>query len=179
MNNLISTILIGIGLSMDAFSLSILYGTLQFTKTKTYLISIIVGLYHFFMPLIGISIGGKIKEIVYIEYSKIVFFLFLLIGIEMLKPINEKNINIKTSLLGIIIFGFSVSLDSLTVGIGLEYIDVNHLLSSTIFMLCSSFFTLLGLNFGKIFSEKVKKYPSVVGGIIFILIAMYYLFNKQ
>ena len=40
--------LLAIGLSMDAFSLAILYGTLGFTKHKMFILSIIVGIFHFF-----------------------------------------------------------------------------------------------------------------------------------
>lgn len=51
MIHFISVIMIAIGLSMDAFSLAILYGTLNFTKRKTLTLATCVGVFHFFMPL--------------------------------------------------------------------------------------------------------------------------------
>ena len=47
---LVSLIILGITLSMDTFSLSTIYGTLGIEKKKQYLLSIIVGLFHFIMP---------------------------------------------------------------------------------------------------------------------------------
>ena len=54
---IITIILIAVSLSMDAFSLALIYGTQAISKKGKILLSIIVGLYHFIMPLIGLSIG--------------------------------------------------------------------------------------------------------------------------
>ena len=53
---------IAVSLSMDAFSLSLAYGTLNLKKKYIKQLSLIVGIYHFFMPLIGLLIG-KISTI--------------------------------------------------------------------------------------------------------------------
>ena len=50
---------IAIGLSMDAFSLALAYGTLENNIKKEILLSITVGIFHFFMPLIGPIIGQQ------------------------------------------------------------------------------------------------------------------------
>jgi putative Mn2+ efflux pump MntP len=55
--NLFIILVIAISLSMDAFSLSLAYGTLDIDKKNIYTLSIIVGIYHFFMPLIGYFVG--------------------------------------------------------------------------------------------------------------------------
>ena len=60
MNVLFTCILIGISLSMDAFSLALLYGTYGLAKNEEITLSIIVGLFHFFMPLIGLFFGNMI-----------------------------------------------------------------------------------------------------------------------
>ena len=46
-------ITIAISLSMDAFSLSLLYGTLNLEKKFIWKLSLIVSIYHFFMPILG------------------------------------------------------------------------------------------------------------------------------
>ena len=51
MIQIITIIMVAIGLSMDAFSLAILYGTLSFDKKKSLTLSGSVGVFHFFMPL--------------------------------------------------------------------------------------------------------------------------------
>ena len=58
--SIIMVIVIAVSLSMDAFSLSLAYGTLNLEKSQIRLLSLIVGLYHFFMPLLGMWVGTKI-----------------------------------------------------------------------------------------------------------------------
>ena len=61
--SIIMVIVIAVSLSMDAFSLSLAYGTLNLEKSQIRLLSLIVGLYHFFMPLLGMWVGTKILNI--------------------------------------------------------------------------------------------------------------------
>ena len=60
MNVLFTTILVGISLSMDAFSLSLVYGTNGMNKRNEIILSVIVGLFHCFMPLFGGFFGNVI-----------------------------------------------------------------------------------------------------------------------
>ena len=62
--SIIMVIVIAVSLSMDAFSLSLAYGTLNLEKSQIRLLSLIVGLYHFFMPLLGMWVGTKILNFV-------------------------------------------------------------------------------------------------------------------
>ena len=57
---MLAILVIAVSLSMDAFSLSLVYGTLNLEKKTIILQSLIVGLFHFFMPRIGIYVGDKI-----------------------------------------------------------------------------------------------------------------------
>ena len=57
--NIILIVIIAISLSMDAFSLALAYGTLQLPPKRIFLLTIIVGIYHFIMPIIG-RLMGKI-----------------------------------------------------------------------------------------------------------------------
>ena len=58
-----TTIIVGISLSMDAFSIALIYGMQNISKKDKITLSLIVGLYHFFMPLIGLKIGSLITDI--------------------------------------------------------------------------------------------------------------------
>ena len=71
-----------------------------------------------------------------------------------------------------LIFGLSVSLDSLTVGIGLKAITDSYLLSSITFSITSLIFTYLGLVLGNLIGNKVGSYSKLIGGIILICIAI-------
>ena len=63
MSSFFTVLLIGISLSMDAFSLALVYGMAGLSSEEKILLSIIVGLYHFIMPLIGLNFGLIISKI--------------------------------------------------------------------------------------------------------------------
>ena len=63
MSSFLTILLIAISLSMDAFSLALVYGLLIYSKKRKLLLSIIVGIYHFFMPLIGMLFGNILGKI--------------------------------------------------------------------------------------------------------------------
>ena len=63
MKESLTILTIAIALSMDTFSLSLGIGTGNISKKRCLLFSIIVGIMHFIMPLIGNLIGNKIVEI--------------------------------------------------------------------------------------------------------------------
>ena len=77
-----------------------------------------------------------------------------------LKSETEKEINL--SFINILSFAFLVSLDSLTLGLGLNYITNNIFLASTIFMTLSSTFTYLGFTLGKCITKNIGKYRSII-----------------
>ena len=69
---IITIILIAISLSMDAFSLALIYGTQGIPKKHKLLLATIVGLYHLIMPLIGLTIGKYIENrIIFRDYNKL------------------------------------------------------------------------------------------------------------
>jgi len=84
MNAFFATLLVGIGLSMDAFSLSLIYGTQNINRNNKIILSVIVGLYHFFMPLLGLYLGNFITKFLMFDINIFVSFIFLIIGIEMI-----------------------------------------------------------------------------------------------
>ena len=69
---------------MDAFSLALIYGTQYITKKGKILLSIIVGGYHFIMPLIGLTLGLYVTSKVIINTNILVGIILSLIAIEMI-----------------------------------------------------------------------------------------------
>lgn len=169
-------LIIAVSLSMDAFSLSLAYGTLKLEKKQIITLSLIVSIYHFIMPQIGRLIGNLIFSFVPISPSLIVFIILCFIGIQMILESNkeENNLNIM-SFKNLLIFGFAVSLDSFSVGISLKAISSKYLLCSIIFSVTSFIFTYLGLYLGKKISLLIGKTATKIGGIILILIGLIYL----
>jgi len=179
MDTLLVILLIGISLSMDAFSLAIIYGTYGLGKRNEIILSIIVGLFHFFMPLIGLCVGSVISNFFMFSIHFVVGVIFGIIGISMFfSSYKEEDNKIFINFGSFLLFGFSVSIDSLTTGIGLSLISRNYLLVSIIFMSISSMFTFMGLRFGRMLNQRFGKYANVLGGIIMIMLSFYYLFFK-
>ena len=102
-----------VGLSMDAFSLSLIYGTLNMSKSKNQTMSIMVGLFHFFMPIMGYFLGTIILKYLPINPDTLVGIIFIALSIEMIISITkEEQVKILTSFLSICCFAFTVSIDS-------------------------------------------------------------------
>lgn len=173
-------IIIAISLSMDAFSLSLAYGTLNINKKDTRLLAFIVGIYHFFMPLLGMLIGSLILNLLPISPNVIVFIVLLFIGIEMIgesrNPHTQKDMKIMSKR-DLFLFAFAVSIDSFSVGIGLKSISNHVILSALTFSFSSFFFTYLGLVLGKKINNKIGTISTLCGGIVLIIIGIIALFT--
>lgn len=172
MASFLTILLIGISLSMDAFSLALVYGMIGIDNNKKIILSLVVGVYHFIMPLIGLTIGAIIDNISFINLHLIASIILIYIGIDLIISNHKEENIIFLSKVGFLIFGLSVSLDSLTVGIGLRGISNLYLLSSLTFSLCSMFFTYLGLILGHIIGNKIGPYSKITGGLVLIIIAI-------
>ncbi len=175
---ILSIFLIGISLSMDAFSFSLCYGTLSLEKNKIYMLSLIVGLYHFFMPLVGMLFGHILGDYISINLRYVVFIIFIVLGIEMINSVlkNKQNI-IFLNNFGMLLFGFSVSIDSFSAGIGVELISDKRILCSTVFSLTSTIFTFVGLKLGGQLNKRIKDLAPLIGGGILITLAFLYVFK--
>ena len=172
MSSFFTILLIGISLSMDAFSLALVYGMIGMTNKKKIFLSLIVGAYHFVMPLIGLTFGSFIDSISFINLHIIASIILIYIGIDLILSNFKEEDTISITKTGALLFGLSVSIDSLTVGIGLKAITNSYFISSIVFSLCSIFFTYLGLMLGSIIGNKIGTYSKIVGGIILIIIAI-------
>ena len=179
MSSFLTILLIGVSLSMDAFSLSLIYGMQGISNKQKISLSTIVGIYHFIMPLIGLNFGTIINNINLISIDLIAFIILIYIGIDLIISNSKKEERLELTKTGFLIFGLSVSLDSLTVGIGLKAITNSYLLSSIIFSLSSLIFTYLGLTLGNIIGSKVGKFSKIIGGIILIIIAIITFINQN
>lgn len=174
--NFFLILVIAISLSMDAFSMSLAYGTLDINKKDILRLSILVGIYHFFMPLIGFFIGSHLLKLFSLNSDFIVFIILTIIGLEMIIDTLRKKENVeKMQLIQMIIFGFTVSIDSFSVGIGLDTLTNNYLLSCLIFSITSFSFTLSGLYIGKKINQIFGRISTMFGGAVLIMIAVMYL----
>lgn len=167
---------IAIGLSMDAFSLALAYGTLENNIKKEILLSITVGIFHFFMPLIGAIIGQQFLLQYINKANYLVGIIFILLSIEMFLSKNDnKSIKI-TNFLSIIMFAFTVSIDSFSVGIALSLTNDNITPICLLFSIISAFFTIVGVLLGKTIAQKIENKSEYLGATILLLLGIKYIF---
>jgi len=157
---------------MDAFSLALIYGMQGMSNKQKIYLSIIVGIYHFIMPLVGLTFGTILNNINIISIYIIASLILIYIGIDLILSNYKKEEKLELTKTGFLVFGLSVSLDSLTVGIGLKAITNSYFLSSIIFSLTSLTFTYLGLKLGNLIGNKIGSYSKLIGGVILIFIAV-------
>jgi len=88
---IITLLLIGLSLSVDTFTLSLAYGLLNIPKRKIIMISGLVGIFHFIMPLIGYLISDLLNKVININFKYTLVIVLAFIVIEMIKSLKEET----------------------------------------------------------------------------------------
>ena len=167
---------IAIGLSMDAFAVSICKG-LSLGKIKVKHMCIAgawFGGFQALMPAIGYFLGSFFADMVSQYAHWVAFALLVFIGGNMVKESFEKeecldcSMNPKTMLL----LAIATSIDAMAVGVSFAFLKVDIipavLFIGSITFICSG----LGVKIGSIFGTKYKSKAEMVGGIVLILIGL-------
>lgn len=124
------------------------------------------------MPIIGFQFGKIISRIDFISIDLIASIILAYIGIDLIISNFKEEDHFTVSIIGFLLFGLSVSIDSLSVGISLRALTNNYLFSAFTFSITSFSFTYLGLNLGNLIGKKIGSYSKILGGITLIIIAI-------
>ena len=177
MKEILNILLIGIALSMDTFSLSLGVGTYNLEKKKCLTLSLLVGLMHFIMPLLGNVVGDKIMHFFELNSNLFLGCILLFIAgnllIDMLK--KEEDITIDLSFFGMLLFAFGVSIDAFSTGLALTAITTNKLLAMLLFSITSFTFTYVGLNIGKYVSKRLGNKASILGFLLLVALGIFHI----
>lgn len=170
---ILSILLIGIALSMDTFSLSLSLGTFNITNKQALKLSIIVGIMHFFMPILGMLLGEKLISLFELQCDFLLGVILLFIAIQMIIDLikHEEN-SFNLNILGMFLFALGVSLDSFSVGLGIKAITENINLATSIFAICSFIFTFTGIMIGKFANKFIGTYASIFGVVILFILGI-------
>ncbi|MBQ8726799.1 MAG: manganese efflux pump [Clostridia bacterium] len=176
-----NSFLIGIGLAMDAFSVSLANGLNEPTmsRRKQTVIAGVFGAFQGAMPLIGwICVHTIVEQFKFFQafVPYIALALLLFIGIKMIvegfQPCEDgecKNLCIKT----ILIQGVATSIDALSVGFTIaEYSLLNAVVCTAIIALVTFICCFVGVELGKKFGTKFSNKASIFGGAILVLIGL-------
>ena len=177
MKEILNILLIGIALSMDTFSLSLGVGTYNLEKKKCLTLSLLVGLMHFIMPLLGNVVGDKIMHFFELNSNLFLGCILLFIAgnllIDMLK--KEEDTTIDLSFFGMLLFALGVSIDAFSSGPALTAITTIKVLAMLIFSITSFTFTYVGLNIGKYVSEKLGNKASILGFLLLVALGIFHI----
>lgn len=168
--------LVAFSLSMDTFSLSLSYGMININKKYIRIISICVGLFHFFMPLLGNLFGEFIFSIFPVKEKIIIGIIFLTISVEIIFSLfKEKEVIPIKKITDILLFSFTVSIDSFVTGTCLDVFNCNYLIIVSIFMIVSFLFTYIGLYLGSFIHNKIGFIAEIIGIFLLISLSFFYL----
>jgi putative Mn2+ efflux pump MntP len=172
--DLLSLILIAIGLSMDAFAVSITSGiTIQCLQIKHALrIAFFFGLFQALMPIVGWLSGIGLKSYVEAFDHWIAFSLLVFIGAKMIyEAVWIKEVEKKCDPLNLVVLlGLAVatSIDALAVGITFAFLKVS-IITPAVLIGCITFvISLSGVFIGNKVGDKLGSKMEVIGGLILI-----------
>ena len=163
---------LAIGLSMDAFAVSICKGlSIKKTHLKESLIAgTYFGLFQALMPLIGYLLAFKFKDLI-MNIDHWVAFVFLsIIGINMILENNSNEKGSQMDFKTMIIAAIATSIDALVVGITISFLDVNILKAVLIIGITTFLLSAIGVKVGNIFGNFYEKKAKVIGGILLIIL---------
>jgi len=176
---LINAVALGVGLAMDAFSVSMANGLHEpdMKKAKVLLIAFTFGFFQFLMPMIGWTCVHTIVEHFRYFQKAIPFIALGLLGYIGSKMIYEglhetgEDQNLGSGTL--IVQGIATSIDALSVGFTIsEYSLVEAFIASLIIFAVTFIICVCGVAIGKKFGMKLAGKSSILGGVILIIIGL-------
>ena len=173
----LTSILLGTGLAMDAFSVSLADGLNEprMKPARMLYISSIFGIFQFGMPMVGWFCVHSIAQLFagfqpFIPW--IALILLLWIGVDMIRESGQTQ-KPAVTLSALMMQGIATSIDALSVGFTIsEYVWNQALISCLVIGLVTWVICLAGLWIGKRFGMQFARKASLAGGIILILIGL-------
>jgi putative Mn2+ efflux pump MntP len=182
----ISLLLIALGLSMDAFAVSVSNGVCYRGAGWRQAIQtgLVFGGFQAAMPLIGYFAGRSVSQMVESFDHWIAFGLLFFIGISMLREAGrssqrEEEVSClpRWTLKNLIIQGVATSIDAFAVGISLALINTNIWLAIVFIGFVTFVCCVIGLLAGRRFGSYLRGKAEIAGGLILIGIGFKILFS--
>ena len=172
---LLELFLIGVGLSMDAFAVSICKG-LGMEKLRWrqgLLVGVFFGGFQALMPLIGWLLGRQFEKYITSVDHWIAFILLGYIGGKMIWDAfhsEEETCPASFRLRELTMLAAATSIDALAVGITFAFLRVNIWLAVAIIGVCTFVISAAGVKIGNVFGARFKSKAELLGGVVLVLI---------
>ncbi len=174
---------IGIGLSMDAFAVSVCkgLGMTKVNKKQAGLIALFFGGFQALMPFLGWAAGSLVTGMFGRYAPWIAFVLLFILGLKMIiEAVKEKSEegtaekDQKLDLKELFVMAVATSIDALAVGVsfGLMYDLMTVLFAIAVIGIVTAIICIAGVYIGNVFGMKFEKRAQIAGGVILILIGL-------
>jgi putative Mn2+ efflux pump MntP len=172
--DILSILLIAVGLAMDAFAVSISSGVIiKKSKLKSALtIALFFGLFQAIMPIIGWLAGFGLRDVIAGFDHWIAFGLLCIIGCKMiyesfsLEPAENKTDPLNIYVL--FVLSIATSIDALAIGLSLSLLNVSIILPVVIIGIVTFSLSFFGVYIGNKFGHFFEKKIEIIGGLILI-----------
>ena len=173
--DIISLILLAVGLAMDAFSVSVSSGiairNLKFRDAGK--IGLFFGIFQFLMPCIGWLLGTGFAVYITSFDHWIAFILLGFIGGKMLweaaHPTEEEEVSNPLDNRLLFMLAIATSIDALAVGVTFAFLKVNIVWAVTFIGVVTFIFSAVGVKVGNVFGMRYKARAELAGGVILVL----------
>ena len=180
---IIEIFMLAVGLSMDAFAVSICKGLCmkKATLKAQATCGIWFGGFQGLMPLIGFFLGTLFAEAIQAFDHWVAFVLLAIIGANMLKEAFSKeteeacdvNGEVDMSAKTMFVMAVATSIDALAVGISLAMAgDVNIWLAVAMIGATTFILSAIGVKVGNVFGSRYEKKAQFCGGVILVLLGL-------
>jgi putative Mn2+ efflux pump MntP len=172
--------LLAVGLSMDAFAVSVCYGLTmrRATLKKMFVPGLYFGAFQFIMPVIGFLAATMFADYIIGYDHWIAFLLLAFLGGKMIHGSFEKEEEecgeacAEASLKPAQLFpaALATSIDALAVGVSLAFLRVEIVPAASFIGVTTLAFSMAGVKIGSIFGSRFKSKAEILGGVILIAI---------
>ena len=173
--NAFDILLISIGMAMDSFAVSVCKG-LSIKKAgipEGVKCGIYFGGFQALMPVIGYFLGRLFADLIVKIDHWIAFSLLLFIGLSMIKESREtEKVDDKMDVRTMLILAVATSIDALSIGVTLAFIDVNIWVVVTSIGVVTFLFSLVGVLIGRRVGSILGNRAKVIGGLILIYLGV-------
>lgn len=167
---------IAVGLSMDAFAVSVCKGlSVQKVKPKHYLIvAAYFGGFQALMPLLGYLLGVRFEAMVANVDHWIAFVLLGLIGANMVREsrAGEEKLDDSFTVSTMLLLAVATSIDALAIGVTFAFLGVNIVEAIILIGITTGIISGVGLKIGNVFGSRYKSKAEMAGGIVLILMGI-------
>ena len=168
---------IAVGLSMDAFAVSVCKGLSVRRCTFRHMVicGLYFGIFQGMMPLIGYLLGSQFESLVTAIAPYIAFILLAFIGINMIRESreeDEENVSDDFSVRAMIPLAIATSIDALAVGVSFAFLQVN-IIPAVLFIGVTTFICcVFGVKIGNLFGSRYKSSAELFGGVVLVLMGL-------